>query len=68
MSAITRIERCADATERFVTLDRDECVDLLALWVAANQTVAFHAPKVKRDAEVDAPTLALRKAVKDLAA
>jgi len=36
MSAITRIERCADATERFVTLDRDESVELLALWGAAN--------------------------------
>lgn len=64
--AITRIERCVDASERLVTLTREECVALLALWVAANQTLAFHAPKVQRDEELSRPHRELRAAVKGL--
>ncbi len=47
-----------------VTLDLHECRAILALDTAANETVGFLAPKIKRDDEISRPLVKLRKAVR----
>ena len=67
-AVIDRLLRCADATEQWATLDREDCVLLLALWASARLTVRDWAPDVKRDAEVSPALISLRKAVTDILA
>lgn len=63
-SLILRLSRVVMDGEGEAALDLHECRAILQLDTAANEVVAFHAPKVKRDDEVSRPMLALRKAVR----
>lgn len=65
---ILSLERCANGSDEHAVLNLLECCDLLALWVAANEVVAFHAPPIKSDAELDRPVKALRDAVRKVGA
>ena len=63
---VQRLERCAAADERMATLTPDECRLWLSLWVAANETVAFHDTHVRRPDDLAMPHKRLRDAVKGL--
>ncbi len=63
MNVLTRLTRGSQATERFTTVSTPEAMLLMNLWTAANEVLAFHAPSVKRDAEITHPIWRLRQAV-----
>ena len=60
---LDRIARCANGSDETVNLTRGECVWILAVWTAANEVVAFHAPAVKDDEDVSRPLARLRMTV-----